>query len=73
MDDIVNFFPNFMHNMYSLVKGEVERSSKISSVFESEYSFASKVLNNLKRRYEFEIFAHKLLERGIRKLKTIKF
>ena len=73
LDDLVNFFPNFMQNMYNIVAMEVEDCGKIGSLFDSEYSFGSKVLSHLRRRYELEVFAQKLLERGVHKLKSIRF
>lgn len=72
LDDLVNFFPNFTRNINYIINLEVNNSSRIENIFESEYSFNSKVINHLKNRYELEIFANKVLARGMGKLKTVK-
>lgn len=51
LDDIVNFFPNFNKNIEYIIRAEIEGSSRMENIFESEYSFHSKVINHIRHRY----------------------
>jgi hypothetical protein len=71
MVDFMNFWPLWHTRIRQIVLLELVSVEKVESCFESEYTFASKVLANLRLNFRIQRFCAEIFEGVLEELDSI--
>jgi hypothetical protein len=70
--DFMNFWPRWHQRVRQVIEMEIAESDRIEATFESEYTFAAKILSNLRLNDRIQRFCASIFEPVLVELEMIK-